>query len=36
MRAAAFLGYICATRTATNLSDTAQAVFVAAGKFATP
>lgn len=36
MRAAALIGYIAATRTATDLSNTAQAVFVAAGKFATP
>lgn len=32
----ALIGYICATRTATNLSDPAQAVFVQAGKFPTP
>lgn len=36
MNAAAMLGYICVIRTATNLTDTAQAVFVTAGKFATP
>ena len=32
----ALVGYICVTRTATNLSDPAQAVFVRAGKFPTP
>lgn len=33
---APLLGWICMTRTATNLSDTTQAVFVSANKFATP
>jgi hypothetical protein len=32
----ALLGFICLTRTATNLSDTTQAVFIKAGKFDTP
>jgi hypothetical protein len=36
MRAGALICYIVATRTATDLSNTAQAVFVHAGKFATP
>jgi hypothetical protein len=32
----ALIGYIAMTRTATNLTDPAQAVFVRAGKFSTP
>lgn len=32
----ALVGYICVTRTATNLTDPTQAVFVRAGKFPTP
>jgi hypothetical protein len=36
MNAAAMLGYICVTRSATDLSNLTQAVFVTAAKFAAP